>query len=261
MVENQEVRRYLTDDRDDEPERRHELVIFPGGNGDWYLGVWPEGVRGSPNTVRICTSGGASTAAPALPICVARMYRALGHDGPSRRAQSELSAIRAHITDVDGCPHGLILPLGTGFGRCTSCGDDTFPMTGEAADQCPSCGSFGEHLKECDGVVQMPWALAKQALANLRSAYSGPVPSTVDPAVEALRRIAGEVVDIHVPGTTVSITFDGERATKARWKNTGERADVVLEQLGLQFAEAPRPLDDNLDEATVLEAAVQVMKE
>jgi hypothetical protein len=67
--------RYLTDDRDD--RRRNELVISFGGNGDWYVGVVPEGEGAIGRSVRICTSGGASFAAPGLGVAVADAFRAL----------------------------------------------------------------------------------------------------------------------------------------------------------------------------------------
>lgn len=225
MSGNEEVRRYLTDDRDDEPGRRHELVIFPGGNGDWYLGVWPEGARGSPNTVRLCTSGGASSAAPMLPICAARMYRALG----PKQEPVELPA----VGEV-GCKHEVVLPLGTGFGRCQACGDESFPMTEEAGGQCGSCGTYGECSPECDGVPRRPWALAKQALENLRFVYSGPVPSTVDFTVEMLRRITGEIRDVVIPGHfPLTITFDGAEPKLARWRGSAAAPRDRLSELGM----------------------------
>jgi hypothetical protein len=66
--------RYLTDDRD--REERHELVIGQAPNGDWYISVLPEGHKHGPN-VRLCTSGGASSAAPGLTIAVLRAYEAI----------------------------------------------------------------------------------------------------------------------------------------------------------------------------------------
>lgn len=237
-MSEQEPRRYLTDDRDHEPEQRHELVIFPGGNGDWYLGVWPEGARGSPNTVRICTSGGASSTVPALPISCARMYRALG---PKQEQPKDL--LQLALTEQEGaCPHSLVLPMETGFGRCMACGDDSFPMTGMAANQCQSCGSYGEHAKTCDGAVRQPWAVAKQALEELRRTYGGPVPSTMDSTVLALRRIMGEVVDVHIPGTTMFITYDNAFADKARWKASDSEATIraTLALLGLEWCGKPR---------------------
>lgn len=69
-----EAVRYLTDDRDQEP--RHELVVFQGGNGDWYVSVLPEGDRIGP-CVRLCTSGGASHAAPGLTHAAHLMYDAI----------------------------------------------------------------------------------------------------------------------------------------------------------------------------------------
>lgn len=75
MAEYVEVR-YLTDDRDE--RRRCELVIGFGGNGDWYLGVVPEGQDGMIGaSVRLCTSGGASSAIPGFVPKVADMFRKL----------------------------------------------------------------------------------------------------------------------------------------------------------------------------------------
>lgn len=69
------ARRYLTDDRDE--RNRNELIIFQGGNGDWYVGVVPEGEMWIGRTVRICTSGGAASACPGLPSAIAAAYRAM----------------------------------------------------------------------------------------------------------------------------------------------------------------------------------------
>ena len=77
MAETKMVR-YLTDDRDDRRER-NELVIWFCGNGDWYVGVCPEGEFPIGKTVRICTSGGASSAAPGLGVAIARAFRALAN--------------------------------------------------------------------------------------------------------------------------------------------------------------------------------------
>lgn len=74
MAQIREVR-YLTDDRD-YPER-NELVIFQGGNGDWYVGVAPEGQGCIGKSVRICTSGGASSRVPGLAVAIADAFRAL----------------------------------------------------------------------------------------------------------------------------------------------------------------------------------------
>jgi hypothetical protein len=66
--------RYLTDDRDARDGRRLELCIGWGNNGDWYVVTAPEGEH-SLSAVRICTSGGASSAVPGLPTLVAQMFR------------------------------------------------------------------------------------------------------------------------------------------------------------------------------------------
>ena len=74
MPQIKEVR-YLTDDRDH--EKRNELVISEGGNGDWYIGTACEGRGCIGNAVRICTSGGAASRVPGLGAAIANAYRAL----------------------------------------------------------------------------------------------------------------------------------------------------------------------------------------
>lgn len=67
---------YLTDDRDHAPEDQRTLVIFPGGNGDWYVQV--AGANGiATDGVRLCTSGGASTQCPGLTTGIAMAYSAM----------------------------------------------------------------------------------------------------------------------------------------------------------------------------------------
>jgi len=84
---------YLTDDRDLPLDDQRALVIFPGGNGDWYLQVTPHHGR-SMDGVRICTSGGAASACPGLPNAIAEAYRCMkaAADGVHRDPgfQSEL---------------------------------------------------------------------------------------------------------------------------------------------------------------------------
>jgi hypothetical protein len=69
--------RYLTDDRDLNPEDRYELVVKHAPNGDFYIGSVREG---QPLTtgVRICTSGGASTQNPRLAQAVFEIFQSLG---------------------------------------------------------------------------------------------------------------------------------------------------------------------------------------
>lgn len=76
-MENITEVRYLTDDRDE--RHRNELVISVGGNGDWYVAVVPEGEGTIGRAVRICTSGGASSAAPGLGVAIARAFQALAN--------------------------------------------------------------------------------------------------------------------------------------------------------------------------------------
>ncbi|WP_258570046.1 hypothetical protein [Burkholderia sp. MBR-1] len=67
---------YVTDDRDLPEDEQRALVIFPGGNGDWYVQVAPKHGR-TVEGVRICTSGGASTQCPGLGPAIADAYRAM----------------------------------------------------------------------------------------------------------------------------------------------------------------------------------------
>lgn len=67
--------RYLTDDRDS--RRRNELVITRGRNGDLYVAVVPEGEGTINRGVRLCTSGGASFAAPGLTVSINNAFEAI----------------------------------------------------------------------------------------------------------------------------------------------------------------------------------------
>lgn len=67
---------YLTDDRDLQEDDLRTLVIFQGGNGDWYVQVAPAHGR-TTEGVRICTSGGASSNCPGLGVAIADAYRAM----------------------------------------------------------------------------------------------------------------------------------------------------------------------------------------
>jgi hypothetical protein len=67
---------YLTDDRDLPEDELRTLVIFPGGNGDWYVQVAPKHGR-AVEGVRLCTSGGASVHCPGLGPAIAEAYRAM----------------------------------------------------------------------------------------------------------------------------------------------------------------------------------------
>jgi hypothetical protein len=67
---------YLTDDRDLPLDELRTLVIFSGGNGDWYVQVANRHGRATEG-VRLCTSGGASTHAPGLTSAIATAYRAI----------------------------------------------------------------------------------------------------------------------------------------------------------------------------------------
>lgn len=51
----------------------------------------------------------------------------------------------------DNCSHNEIEPYGDGsWGRCKLCGDDSFPLTAEAAGMCSYCGAYcGYHKRGC----------------------------------------------------------------------------------------------------------------
>ena len=74
-----EERRYLTDNRD--LEGRYELVVGMGGNGDWYVAVVPEGTGTMGRAVRICTSGGAQSARPGMPLAIKRLWDTMKEPG------------------------------------------------------------------------------------------------------------------------------------------------------------------------------------
>ncbi len=74
MNDENEVR-YLDDDRDH--RNPNELVINIGSNGDWYVAVVPEGQGTVGRSVRLCTSGGASTRCPGLTGAIADAFRAI----------------------------------------------------------------------------------------------------------------------------------------------------------------------------------------
>ncbi|MFP3637887.1 hypothetical protein [Paraburkholderia sp. SIMBA_054] len=96
---------YLTDDRDLPEDEQRTLVIFQGGNCDWYVQVAPKHGR-TFEGVRISTSGGAQTQCPGLGPAIAEAFRAMlaaqngeRHEQPASRAEmeSELSAWRRHF--------------------------------------------------------------------------------------------------------------------------------------------------------------------
>jgi hypothetical protein len=69
-----EVRRYRSDDRDQE-DCDNDLLVYPGGNGDWYLTIVPHGEHIGP-TVRITTSG-CPRDQPLACVGVCRLYDGL----------------------------------------------------------------------------------------------------------------------------------------------------------------------------------------
>lgn len=101
---------YVTDDRDYPKEDQRSLVIFMGGNGDWYVQV--ANVEGrATEGVRLCTSGGASRNVPGLTSAIAEAYRCMqaAQSGQPRRSymsesygslKTEVEAWRARYPQV-----------------------------------------------------------------------------------------------------------------------------------------------------------------
>lgn len=89
---------YLTDDRDLPLEDQRSLVIFPGGNGDWYVQVAPHHGR-STEGVRLCTSGGASSQCPGLTVAIAEAYRAMlaAQNGKKREPKPSYSDLEREV--------------------------------------------------------------------------------------------------------------------------------------------------------------------
>ena len=90
---------YPTDDRDLPLEDQRALVIFPGGNGDWYVQVTPHHGRGMEG-VRLCTSGGASSACPGLTNAIAEAYRCMkaAGDGQRREPRPSIVELEAEVS-------------------------------------------------------------------------------------------------------------------------------------------------------------------
>lgn len=100
MIEDLDERAvYLTDDRDLPDEDLRTLVIFPGGNGDWYVQVANKNGRTS-DGVRLCTSGGASTQCPGLTVAIAEAYRAIigSKSKVKRQAQPTYADLLSEVT-------------------------------------------------------------------------------------------------------------------------------------------------------------------
>ena len=89
---------YLTDDRDLPLEDQRSLVIFPGGNGDWYVQVAPHHGR-TTEGVRLCTSGGASSHCPGLTVDIAEAYRAMlaAQNGEKRKPKPSYSDLELEV--------------------------------------------------------------------------------------------------------------------------------------------------------------------
>jgi hypothetical protein len=132
-----------------------------------------------------------------------------------------------HMEPDEGCPHLVVLPAGRGMGKCHACGAEDFPLTPEAAGVCPGCGGFeGCCGTVCSGAVLQPWALAKQSLARIRGMEglldTSPQARTMfiqlAPVVRDLRRIAGELLVVTVPGvSSFRAEYEEDAETGKAW--------------------------------------------
>jgi hypothetical protein len=123
----------------------------------------------------------------------------------------------ADFTDrVTVCAHRSVRPTGNGWARCDECGDNTFPISDEAAGRHPCCGSYGDC--ECES------AAALGALRGLCDACHEPIDDhdpfggcpVLPPASLAL-------------GTIVLVTL---RWTEREGKRTREREQVRVGTVG-----------------------------
>ncbi len=79
----------------------------------------------------------------------------------ARRKSSTLASARVRFPVASqDCAHANVEPVGDGsFGRCTRCGDDSFPLTPKAAGACAACGSYAPdhecHPKPAFGEVEL----------------------------------------------------------------------------------------------------------
>lgn len=165
----------------------------------------------------------------------------------------------------EGCKHPFVVPVGEGMGRCYSCRERGFPITPKAAGCCPGCGGAGECPPGCDKRAHQPWAVAEKLLFNLRGRIrtlqlalnnveraSLQVVGTDDLLrevlvsaerdLEPLQRMAGELLQVEVPGVPgmriefVDIAFIGTyghcEPVRAWWPvEHQEQALAVLKQL------------------------------
>lgn len=152
-----------------------------------------------------------------------------------------------------GCQH-VVVPVKAGWGRCIECKEDGFPLTAEAAGECPCCGGHGSCPEGCDGKTpRMPWALALRALANLAQHRASDVASRgaqlthLDLVENDLHRITGNlrVYSIPIKGTepqrSVLVEYLGARPLRAfsSVANTPEELQRALESAGLRLKNGP----------------------
>ena len=106
---------YVTDDRDLPEAEQMALFIQQGGNGDWYVSTVPVGQRPM-NGVRLCTSGGASSACPGLTVGIAAAYRAMAAAAAGERVnrpsyielEEEVRAWREHYPEQEFDDFGIV---------------------------------------------------------------------------------------------------------------------------------------------------------
>jgi hypothetical protein len=76
----------LSDDADQEPHMA--LMVSQGNNGDYYISVLPKGHRIGP-TVRVSTSGGASTRVPGATNAIHQLWEAINASQLSQERSTE----------------------------------------------------------------------------------------------------------------------------------------------------------------------------
>ena len=86
------------------------------------------------------------------------------------------SIFNAFDPDDERCRHECVTYVGGGFGRCESCGDDTFPMEPEivywaGCDDFKSTGPFDSALDAWEALRLTPTAQASTGRIHAPGAY------------------------------------------------------------------------------------------